>query len=51
MEQRQTEAARQTEHLLELIRQNTELTALTKAMSERIEALTTEVHRRVIDNR
>ncbi|MEY3896493.1 MAG: hypothetical protein RLZZ214_2013, partial [Verrucomicrobiota bacterium] len=45
-EQRETLAARQTALLLELMRQNTELTAHTKAMSERIQTLTEEVHRR-----
>ena len=33
--------------LLELLKQNTELTAMTKTMSERIEMLTTEMHRRL----
>ena len=47
-EQRQALAAAQAEQIMELIRQNTELTRVTKAMSERIEALTEEVHRRMI---
>lgn len=47
-EQRQLAAAKQAEYLVELLRQNTELTATTKALSERIEALTEEVHRRMI---
>ena len=49
-EQRQKLAAEQTAHLLELIRQNTELTEITKALSERIETLTQEVHRRMVSN-
>ena len=47
-EQRQKLAAEQTAHLLELIRQNTELTEITKTLTERIETLTQEVHRRMI---
>ncbi len=47
-EQRQALAAAQAEQIMELIRQNTELTQMTKAMSERIETLTEEVHRRMI---
>lgn len=43
-EQRQALAARQTEQLVALLEQNTQLTALTKQMSERIEALTLELH-------
>ena len=46
-EQRQNLAAVQSEHLLQLIRQNTELTEITKALTERIETLTQEVHRRM----
>jgi hypothetical protein len=37
-------AAKQTEQLVVLLEQNTQLTALTKQMSERIEALTLELH-------
>ena len=48
-EQRQAEAAQQTARLLELMRLNTELTEITKAMSERIQSLTEEVHRRIIE--
>jgi uncharacterized membrane protein len=47
-EERQAVAARQTAALLELMQRNTELTELTKAMSERIETLTQEVHRHII---
>lgn len=46
--ERQAEAATQATQLMELMRHNTELTALTKAMSERIESLTQEVHRHVL---
>jgi uncharacterized membrane protein len=44
-QQRQDLAAEQSTQIIELIRQNTELTALTKNMSERIQALTEEIHR------
>lgn len=47
-EQRQVEAAERTELLVELLRKNTELTEITRAMSERIESLTQEVHRRMV---
>lgn len=50
-EQRQMVAAEQSAHLLELIRQNTELTQVTKALTERIETLTQEVHRRMTEIR
>ncbi|MFM0557742.1 DUF1003 domain-containing protein [Paraburkholderia sediminicola] len=43
-EQRQALAARQTEQLVALLEQNTQLTALTQKMSERIEVLTLELH-------
>ncbi|BCU76588.1 DUF1003 domain-containing protein [Luteolibacter sp. LG18] len=46
--ERQATAAEQTAHLLELMRRNTELTELTKALSERIETLTEEVHRHIL---
>lgn len=38
----------QTNQLLELMRQNTELTQATKDLTSRVEALTLEVHRRVM---
>jgi uncharacterized membrane protein len=47
-EERQLVASQQTAQLLELVRQNTALTELTKELSQRIEALTAEMHRRVI---
>lgn len=46
-EQRQELAARQTEQLVALLAQNTALTELTKQMSERIEALTLELHNKL----
>lgn len=46
-QERQDQAAQLSTQLLELLRQNTELTAVTKSMSERIETLTTEMHRRL----
>lgn len=48
-EQREKLAAAQTATLLELVRQNTELTAITKELSERIEILTSEVHRQITE--
>jgi len=47
-EQRQTATAVLTAQLLELMRQNTELTEITKALSERIQSLTEEVHHHVM---
>jgi uncharacterized membrane protein len=44
--ERQEVAARQGEHLLELLRQNTELTRLTQQLTARIEELTGEIHSR-----
>ncbi|GAA5132008.1 DUF1003 domain-containing protein [Luteolibacter yonseiensis] len=49
-EQREKLASAQTATLLELVRQNTELTAITKTLSERIEVLTAEVHQRITEN-
>lgn len=40
-------AAVHAEQLLELMRQNTEITLLTKSLSERIQRLTEEVHRHI----
>jgi uncharacterized membrane protein len=39
-----TASTKQSEQMLELLRQNTELTEITKTMAERIEKLTTEIH-------
>lgn len=47
-EQRETFAAQQTAKLMELIQQNTELTKLVRDLSQRIEALTTEMHGKVV---
>ena len=47
-EQRATLAAAQTTQLVELMNQNTELTITVKALSERIQSLTEEVHQHVI---
>jgi uncharacterized membrane protein len=44
--ERQEVAARQGDQLLELLRQNTELTRLTQQLTARIEELTGEIHRR-----
>ena len=46
--ERQALAAQQRMQLLELMRQNTELTQLTKELSEHIEKLAAEIHRRTI---
>jgi uncharacterized membrane protein len=46
-EQREVLAAGQSAQLLVLMRQNTELTELTRKMSERIQTLTEEVHRHI----
>ncbi|OKB68449.1 hypothetical protein BHU62_03005 [Serratia marcescens] len=46
MAKRQTLAEQQSEQLLELLKQNTELTALTKQMAERIENLTIQLANR-----
>ena len=47
-EQRQTLAAQQTTTLVELLKKNTELTELTKELSQRIEVLTREMHDRFL---
>lgn len=47
-EQRQTLAAQQTQIMVELLQQNTQLTESTRKLSERIEALTVEVHKKLI---
>jgi uncharacterized membrane protein len=47
-EQRQKLAAQQTAQLLELVNQNTELTSLVKELSQRIETMTIEMHKKVI---
>jgi uncharacterized membrane protein len=47
-EERHTLAMQQAAQIMELLQQNTELTRLTQQLSQRIEALTAEVHRRVV---
>ena len=47
-EERQLLAGRQTEQLVGLLSQNTRLTELTNALSERIEQLTAEMHNHVV---
>ena len=47
-EQRQALAAQQTAQLLELLQQNTQLTELVRELSQRIEALTVEMHSKVV---
>jgi uncharacterized membrane protein len=49
-EQRQALAEQQTEQLLVLVQQNTDLTELVKELSQRIETLTTEMHNKVFLN-
>jgi uncharacterized membrane protein len=46
--QRQAIAEQQAAQLMELLVQNTRLTEITKALSERIEGLTLELHERVV---
>jgi len=41
-------SGKQSAHMLELLRQNTELTEITRTMAQRIEALTAEIHRHVV---
>jgi uncharacterized membrane protein len=47
--ERETLAARQTALLLEMVDQNTRLTETIKSLTERVEALTREVHKHVVD--
>lgn len=47
-EQRQVVAAQQTSQLVELLQQNTKLTELTSQLSQRIEALTQEMHDHIL---
>jgi len=46
-EERQNLAAQQTAILVKMVQENTQLTETVKALAERIEALTTEVHDRM----
>jgi len=47
-EERQAVAERQTELLVEMVRQNTQLTETIKSLTERVETLTIEVHQSVV---
>lgn len=47
-EERQLLAAKQTAVMVDLLRQNTQLTELTKELSQRIEQLTVEMHDKVV---
>ncbi len=47
-EERQKTAQMQAEQLLLLVKQNTDLTELTKNLSERIESLTREIHNKTV---
>jgi uncharacterized membrane protein len=47
-EERHRFAAEQTTRLVTLVQQNTDLTAVVKELSERIEALTADVHNEVV---
>ena len=47
-EERQRLAVCQTEQLLDLMKQNTELTELTRELSQRIKDLTEEMHRKMV---
>ncbi len=46
-DERQQLLQRQSEHIVELLDQNTRLTELTQNMSKRIETLTTEIHNKI----
>ena len=50
-EERAALAADQTALLVEMLRQNTQLTETVKVLTERIEALTLEVHKTVVNSR
>ncbi len=47
-EERQVLAAKQTTLLVELVLQNTQLTEITKGLTERVELLTAELHTRLV---
>lgn len=47
-EERQAQVAKQTSMLVDLVNQNTQLTETIKALTERVEALATEVHSRLM---
>lgn len=47
-EQRELHASEQSSQLLELMEQNTRLTEITRKLSERIESLTMEIHKKSV---
>lgn len=49
-EQRQALSVQHSAQILELLKQNTQLTELTQELSRRIETLTSEVHRKILNN-
>jgi predicted nucleic acid-binding Zn-ribbon protein len=48
-EERQILAAKENAVLAELLKQNTQLTEITQKLTEKIEALTREMHRKVVE--
>lgn len=50
-EEREKFAAIQTAQLIELLKQNTILTEITQGLSKRIEALTTELHAKILNSK
>jgi uncharacterized membrane protein len=50
-EEREKLAATQTTQLLELVKQNTILTEITKQLSQRIETLTSELHTKILNDK
>lgn len=49
-DQRLQIAAQQNEQMIHLLQQNTELTTMTKQLTERVEHLTIELHKKIIEN-
>jgi hypothetical protein len=49
-EERQRVAAEQTALLVRMLEQNTQLTESAKALAERIESLTAEVHKHILES-
>ena len=50
-EERQATTAQETALLVKMLQQNTQLTETVKALAERVETLTLEVHKTVVDSR
>jgi uncharacterized membrane protein len=48
--QRQAATAEQTARIMDLLEQNTELTRLTRELSERIDRLTTQLHHKLVES-